>query len=523
VRRGNDPEDSTSDHRLIGAFRFLLVSLNIDAILEESTVYRRRERLSRMANGLGLGDAYGATIERIKVQSGDKSRLGMEALMWVSHAERPLKANELCHALAVELGSTTFNNTNVPSMSILVSCCQGLITVDKDASTVRLVHYTLQEYLSSHPDIFSTPHSAMSEICMTYMKSELVKTISADHYPGLSDTPFLEYCSFYWGVHAKRQLSDRAMTLALELLQEHDGHISTQLLLRRVKGRRLRNSGANFRFNGLHHASFFGITEVAAILIELECYDANGGDFWGCSPLSWAARNGHEEVVEILLGQEAVNPDKPDYSHQTPLSLAARNGHEGVVKILLGQGEVNPNMPDNCGITPLVYAASRGYEGVVKILLGRKAVNPDKPDDDGRTPLLFAAWNGHEGVVKILLERGEVNPDKPTSWGQTPLSYAAEYGHEGVVKILLERQEVNPDQPTSFGRTPIWYAAENGHEGVVKMLLVREEVNPNRPDNEGITPLMHAARCGHKRGIELLKPHQAVTPRATPGLGHTIS
>jgi len=48
-----------------------------------------------MTNGLGLGDVYGATIERIKAQGGEKSRLGMEALMWISHAERPLKANEL--------------------------------------------------------------------------------------------------------------------------------------------------------------------------------------------------------------------------------------------------------------------------------------------------------------------------------------------------------------------------------------------------------------------------------------------
>jgi len=57
-----------------------------------------------MTNGLELGDVYGATIERVKAQDGDKSRLGMAALMWISHAERPLQADELCHALAVQLG-----------------------------------------------------------------------------------------------------------------------------------------------------------------------------------------------------------------------------------------------------------------------------------------------------------------------------------------------------------------------------------------------------------------------------------
>jgi len=60
-----------------------------------------------------LGDAYGVTIERIKAQGEGNRRLGLEALMWVSHAERPLMADELCHTLTVELGSTNFNSDNV--------------------------------------------------------------------------------------------------------------------------------------------------------------------------------------------------------------------------------------------------------------------------------------------------------------------------------------------------------------------------------------------------------------------------
>ena len=67
-----------------------------------------------MTGGLGVGDAYSATIERIKAQDGDQSTLGIAALMWISHAERPLRADELCHALAVELGSAEFNADNVP-------------------------------------------------------------------------------------------------------------------------------------------------------------------------------------------------------------------------------------------------------------------------------------------------------------------------------------------------------------------------------------------------------------------------
>jgi len=85
--------------------RFLLVKLNIDVVLQEITIYRRRQKLSSTTDGSGLarlGAAYSTTLGRIKRQGAEeKARLVMAALIWISHAERPLKAAELCHALAV--------------------------------------------------------------------------------------------------------------------------------------------------------------------------------------------------------------------------------------------------------------------------------------------------------------------------------------------------------------------------------------------------------------------------------------
>ena len=484
-----------------------------------------------MTTGLELGDVYGATVERIKAQDGDKSRLGMATLMWISHAERPLSADELCHALAVQVGSADFDVGSIPSMPTLVNCCQGLITVDKEASTVRLIHFTLQEYLSFHPDIFSKPHSAMGEICLTYLNSQSVKALSTSPYPviqnapflktfsaywGVHDTrnaPFLNYCSAYWGVHAKRELSDCGRLLALELLKENYGQISTRSLLAQEKKIFFWSFNTLSSFSGLHCASFFGIVEVVAGLIEMERYDINEGDFWGFGPIAWAARNGHEEVVKILLERREICPDKPNNDGGTPLSHAAQYGHEEVVKILLRQEDVNPDRPDNSGLTPLWHAARNGHEGVVKVLLERREISPDKPNNDGRTPLSHAARDGHEGMVKIFLGREEVNPDRPDNYGQTPLSHAAWIGHEGVVKILLGREEVNPDKPSIFGQTPLWRAARNGHEGVVKILLEREEVNPDKPDIFGRTPLLYAVRYRHERVIALLQSRKVVSSR----------
>jgi len=498
-----------------------LVSLNIDAILHESTISRRREKLNKMTSGLELGDVYGTTIERIRAQDGDKSRLGMAALTWISHAERPLRADELCHALAVELGSRDFDVDNIPSMSTLVNCCQGLITVDKEASTVRLIHFTLQEYLSAHPDLFTKPQSAMADICLTYLNSQQVKALSTDPSSDTQNAPFLEYCSVFWGVHAKRELSDHGGSLVLELLKENYGPISTRLLLAQAKNFYVWRFSTLSPFSGLHCASFFGIVEVVAGLIEMGCCDINEADFSGCGPLTWAAGNGHEGVVEILLGREDVAPDKPDDDGQTPLSHAAWNGHSGVVKILLGREDVDPDKPDNNGQTPLSFAAGSGHEGVAKILLGREEVNPDKPDDNGQTPLSDAARNGYEGVVQLLLGREEVNPDKPDIWGQTPLSFAARNGHEGVVEILLGREDVAPDKPDNNGQTPLSHAAWNGHSGVVKILLGREDVNPDKPDRGGRTPLSFAAGYGHGGVVKILLGREEVNPDKPDNSGRT--
>ena len=423
-----------------------------------------------MVDGLGLEDAYSAMLDRVKGQGGEKSRLGMAALMWISHSERPLKANELCHALAVEIGSSNLNTCNVPSIGTLLTCCQGLVAVDKEASTVRLIHFTLQEYLRSHPALFGTAHSTMAETCLSYLNSQEVKALPTSPFPDLQDTPFLEYSSLYWGVHAKRDLSDCAKLLALQLFNSHNPHISVMILLGALDWYRHRLDPDKLSlFSGLHCASFFGIVEIVASLVEVEGCDINQEDCIGNTPLEWAAWNGHEEAVKTLLEEDHVSPGGLGRNGQTPLGWAARNGHEGVVKILLERDDVDPNRRGFWGRTPLCYAAQSGHEKVVKILLEQDHVSPDRPDEDGHMPLNWAAWNGHEGVVRILLERGDVDPDKRGCWGQTPLCAAAYNGSEEIVKILLER-DVDPNKPDRFGDTALSLATENGDTGVIALL-----------------------------------------------------
>ena len=493
-----------------------------------------------MENDLDLGGAYGATLRRIEAQGGEKARLGMAVLMWISHSSRPLEADEICSAVSIRIGSNDLNNDDIPEISILLGCCQGLATIEKGTSTIRLIHFTLQEYLRTHPDLLGRAHSIIAETCLTYLNFQHLKDLSVGPFPDRRSEPFLEYSSLYWGTHMRMELSDRAKTFALHLLGQIDGHISAKSLWKSING------GFHWYyrpddkpFSALHCISYFGITEVADILIKMNRWDVNETDALGATPLIWAARYGHEEVVRLLLRIKHIQLDQPDEkSGRTALSWAAGNGHEGVVRlfleprfvdpesigrhwgkaarvvgVLFGWRYVNPDSQCEFGRTPLSWAAENGHEGIVKLLLGRKDVNPDTPEiKDGRTPLSWAVGNGYEGIVKLLLERKNVNPDSSDNSGRTPLSWAAENGHEGIVKLLLERKEVNPNSSDDSGRTPLTFAAWNGHEGIVKLLLERKDVNPDSSGNFGRTPLWFAVSCGREGIVKLLLERKNVNP-----------
>ena len=215
--------------------RFLLVALNIDAILGETSVGKRKLMLEKVAaTGVGLENVYTQTLQRIQEQKGDRSRLGMEVLMWISHAERPLTISELCYALAVEVGTTDLNPENICPQDVVLRSCLGLVAVDSGTSTVRLIHYTLQEYLRL-PHIIPISNQTLARTCLAYLNYDHIKGLPADKVTNLRDMHFLEYSSLHWGMHAKKGLSDNVKSLAPELLSHYNVHISATLLFNRVQ------------------------------------------------------------------------------------------------------------------------------------------------------------------------------------------------------------------------------------------------------------------------------------------------
>jgi len=220
---------------------------------------------------------------------------------------------------------------------------QGLVALDKETSSIQLIHFTLQEYHQAHPELFGKAHSAMAETCLSCPNSIQVKTLSAAPSPDLQGTPFLEYPYLYWGMQAKRDLSDCAKSLALKIFDDYSTHVFTKILLepQELYSYTLGFNGL-FLFSGLHCGSLFGIDEIVACLVEVEGCDVNEEDCVGNTPLVLAAQNGHEGVVNNNTPQTNISSNNPDKNGQTPLECVALNGLERVVNIPLGRDGVNP-------------------------------------------------------------------------------------------------------------------------------------------------------------------------------------
>lgn len=182
-----------------------------------------------------LDDAFQVTIDRINRQSVAKSNEGMEVLKWTFLAFRQLTVSKLRHALATINATTESRNPDDLSFEkSLIDCCHGLVVADKQTSSIRLVHKSLQDFLKKQHEenkLLETGHREMVRICLKYLKlSDSTITDESDediisnvdsilgcsleneyldsgyafelphvHSPRISKYPFLRYAIHCWG------------------------------------------------------------------------------------------------------------------------------------------------------------------------------------------------------------------------------------------------------------------------------------------------------------------------------------
>ena len=483
-----------------------------------------------------LDDNFSDILKRVKAQPPSERDLAYKVLMWIAHAKRPLKVDELLHGLAIQPGEFNFDEDNLPCEDFLVEYCLGLVQIEPDSSIIRLVHFTLQEYFERQSrSFFPNSHSEIAQACLTYLCLDAFSSASCpsdEEYEHRTETwPFLQYAAQYWGDHAREDLNEGYKNLAVELCSKSK-NLDSATQAMGVGNLSYQGYSQRFRksYTGLHVASSFGLKAVAEALLDrgadIEAKYENGetalcmasmkGDTelvkllldkgakveaegnGGKRALHQSAWHGHSQVVKLLLEKKADIEATDDHQF-TALQMAASYGHPEVVKLLLIEG-ANMETKNLWAQTALHRAAVCNHKKAVEVLLDNGA-DAEAKDNDGSTTLHMAASQGLSSVVEVLVSK-RAQTEARDKWGRTTLHKAASAGHLVTVRALLDGG-ANIKATSEDGVTALHRAALEGHPDVVK-LLVERGAEIDACDESGRTALLMAASNGHLDVVELL-------------------
>ena len=187
--------------------RFLIPVLQVRSILEQVTKSGIRKVLKTVSGD--LNNIYESSSHRIKAQSKARQDIATKSLMWIAYARKLLRVDELCHTLAIQIGELEFDEDNKPSAKIIIESCSGLVNVDYESSTIRLVHYTLQDYIQERRlDTVVHEASTLTNSCLTYLLYDFIDRATPKNLNvSLAKYPFLAYASEHWGHHAEKRHS----------------------------------------------------------------------------------------------------------------------------------------------------------------------------------------------------------------------------------------------------------------------------------------------------------------------------
>jgi ankyrin repeat protein len=434
---------------------------------------------------------------RIEVESPERKSIAMTALSWIYHTRRPLSINELLHVLAVDSSSVlSLSEENIPSRSLVLDVCAGLIVLDTESGAVRFAHYSLHEYFqATYQQWFSLARREIARVCLAYLGLENMAcsvNLSGDQLTGLlSSYPLLRYTAQYWGIHVKDGYDRDMEGLALKFLQNyHRVALVAQILdSEENNGERVADMHPCSNLP-VQLAARFGAREIVQLLLE-RGHNPGATDATGRTALHWAARGGFSDVVRAIL-REGVDPNVKTIDGRTPLHWAAKHGHSNVIADLLRSG-ANPAEQTRNGRSALHWAASRGHQSVVEILLSDDRVDAGCQSQNGWTALHWAACSGNRAVVIHGVKYSSEN-NLPTSREWLSMNGGESKGHEEVATLLLEAG-VSPHVRNEEGQTAVHWAAASRNGNIIRLLRERG-AEMDVQDIHGRTPLDFAVDNG---------------------------
>ena len=336
-------------------------------------------------------------------------------------------------------------------------------------------------------------------------------------------------------VNAKTDSDDTPLTLAA--INKHDNVVNALLSNSQCL---VDAKGQDRLYTALHYSCRYGHVDLARTLVNHKA-NVNVKTDSGDTPLTLAARHGHNNVVHVLLSDSQCLVDAKGqdgytalhyscgYGHvdivwtlvkhkanvnaktkrgETPLTLATRNKHDNVVHALLSDSQCLVDAKGRDGYTALQYSCRYGYVGIVRTLVNHKA-HVNARTDSGDTPLTLAAINKHDNVVHALSDYNCEVYAKDKDAYTALLHLSCERGYVSIVRSILNEDKANVNTRTDSGDTPLTLAARDGHDNVVHALLSDSQCLVDAKGQDGYTALHYSCMYGHIDMVRTLVSHKA--------------
>ncbi|KKP00475.1 hypothetical protein THAR02_07420 [Trichoderma harzianum] len=452
--------------------------------ITEETLPGSLDRLPRT-----LQEVYEDMLKEHAYRSGVTAEQQAKILTCVTHASRPLRL--------IELGSLLSNMLHISlgqGKDLVRRSCGRLLELLEDES-VSVIHHSFTEFLhdatrkkdaAAFPVLDDTSsHEMLAVLMLEYLDGcpHFDATIDDDRE---EEEEEVNYDDFDWRGKERERREDIATKLrethplvsyAAENLAFHLKNASVQpplAIAREALIRYLRPGKPAFEtwmlmnWRGRLSASFtvFHLAtavhpELAMPLAVVELFAENEStlldarDSDGRTPLSYAAKNGHDEIAQFLLAKGA-DAESGGNDGQTPLHRAALSGNSGVVRLLLAAG-VDPQIK--------THPVLREYDHYERYFID---YSEEQAEGRRQTALSFAFRGDNPEVVQAFLPF--IPPDSVNK-------YFHQVNDVENVEAILNTGKVDIDCFQN-GRTRLYKAAKSHKLDLVKLLL-KHGADPN--------------------------------------------
>lgn len=214
----------------------MLVKFQIEHLCQQTTAKQILVALDGFkcaSTGKGpLGPTYDIIIKRIRSQPKSCADLALKVISCLVKARQTLTIDEIRIATVVQPNRYELNALDLPDRATVLDVCAGLATVDEASNTIRLAHYTIQEYPLDNSIIPKDADLGLAMTCTTFLS---FKTFAVGAYIArkslrdrLKAYPFLRYAASQLSYHLQRCSEDLSIDMVLQFLQS-SGNISSYL------------------------------------------------------------------------------------------------------------------------------------------------------------------------------------------------------------------------------------------------------------------------------------------------------